>query len=121
MSRNKCCFSTFFTYLLPLPRNDRFSCAVNYNLSQLCMICTLIKCVRTHGRLYHNTEITVRITNRPTTNFGAECFEFFVRFKVLRQILQVHRLQVEQWPGFNPRHHGALAVDDTRALFSRST
>jgi hypothetical protein len=29
-----------------------------------------------------NTEITVRVTNSPTANIGAECFELFGRFNV---------------------------------------
>jgi hypothetical protein len=90
-------------YLLTLPRNNRYLCAVNYHQFQSCILCTLIQCVRTHGKLYRNTKMTVRILNRPTTNFGAECFELFGRFEVLRQSLQVQRLQGEQWSGFNPR------------------
>jgi hypothetical protein len=56
------------------------------------------------GRCISVTEITVRITNSRTANFGAECFELFGRFKVLRQILRMHRLHADEWSGFNPRH-----------------
>jgi hypothetical protein len=114
----------FLTYLLPLPRNNRFfMCS---KLSSLLLMyrmpCSLIQCVRTHDRLYHNTEIIVRITDRPTANFGAEYFELFGRLKVLTPDFTSAQPAGWTMARIQPQAiHGAFAVGDMRALFSQST